>query len=310
MSRRGIALLITIAFVTAITALIGVAGALLNRSFERVSHKAFLIQSNVLFDDFYGILKANSGDINGSAGLDIFLNLPLFFSNEASNITADITFESDASRVNINRILEDANATQPDFDPLRIPLRVPYEEYFDHILTVYNVSDKMLLLSMIADSVDSDTFERLTGSEIALQNPDFTQGHIYDMHHFKQILTAYKQQTQDFNVDDIPWERLISFRNDTIDFNHITPETLHFIDPSIPEESLAQYTTERVEVYDRFSDLPISEENVQALKAMDVAFYSPNVVGKMNVIDKHKKVAIAFAYDLSTQKVNSIAVSY
>jgi len=307
--RKGIALLITIAFVTAIAALIAVAGGVLNKGFAHASEKAFAVQSNVLLSDIYTLLRQNSKDINTSDGLDIFLSVPLFFENKERGIMADISFNSDAARVNVNKLLADRNtsrAANPD-EPLRY--RTAYEEYFERILTVYNVSDTILLISMIADTIDDDLTERAPGSEIALQDPDFTQGHIFNMRHFRQILDAYKKATLDYSVDDIPWDTLIGFRNDSVDFNHISPDVLRFMDPTIDEGTVAELTTERIDLFSAFTQMPLTPESSKLLQDMNVTFYSPLVVGKMNIIGDKHKVTYTFAYDLSTQKVSDFAVA-
>ena len=162
---------------------------------------------------------------------------------------------------------------------------------------------------MIADTIDSDTIERTPGSEIALRDPHFTQGHLYDRHHFRQILDAYKKETQDASVDAIPWERLIGFRNDIVDFNHIDPEVLHFIDPLIDDATLDEVTLGRLDVYSDYAALPFEPETVERLRDMNITFYSPKVIGKLNVIGAHRKLSYTFAYDLSNQKVSEIAIS-
>jgi hypothetical protein len=299
----------TLAFVTAIAALIAIGGNVLQRGFKQTEAKAFLIQSNAIFPSIYTILRQNSADINDSDTLDLFLSVPLFFENKQNGIMMDISFASDASKVNINRLIPSGENTLQNPGEAAIPMDPAVESYLNRILTVYNVSDTILLISMIADSIDMDTNERSTGSEIALDDPDFMQGHLYNMHHFMQILSAYKRQTLDFNVDDIPWKNLIGFRNDKIDFNHIEPEALQFIDPAIDMATLAELTSERTETYSRVEDLPITPESKQRLKELGVDFYASNVIGTMNVLNKEHKATYTFTYDLTKQKVSELAVS-
>jgi hypothetical protein len=307
MRRRGIALLITIAFITAIAALIGIAGGILKEGFAKTSRKALLVQSNVLLSDSQMLLRQNTKDINGSETLDILLSLPLFFSDKKTGIMTDLSFTSGADAVNVNRLLEVGTAKATGTHAT--PIRATYEAYFERILAYYDVADTALLISMIADTIDDDLNERLPGSEIALQSPDFTQGHIFDLHHFRQILTAYKRQTLDFNVDTIPWEKLISFRNDGIDFNHITPDALRFIVPDVDGTTVADLTTGRVEVYNHLADLPLSPEDIKTLEDMNVTFYSPLVIGKMNMMSNKRKISYTFTYNLSTQEVSQFAIA-
>jgi len=306
MERRGIALLITIAFITAIAALIAVAGGILNRSFTDTSRKSSFVQGNVMLSDIQTLLRQNTKDINDSATLDILLSLPLFFGNKEAGVSTDLSFASDASAVNVNLLVEKGTGKAAGaYAPL--PMRAAYRTYFERVLQFYNVADTELLLAMIADAIDDDLDERLPGSEIALQAPDFTQGRIFDLHHFRQILAAYKRQTLDYSVDAIPWETLIGFRNTGIDFNHITADTLRFIAPDIDETTLADLTTNRVDLYEQTADLPLSPEDVKMLEDMNVTFYSPRIVGNLHVLGENRKVSYTFAYDLSTQQVSQFA---
>lgn len=306
MQRRGIALLITIAFITAIAALIAVAGGILNQGFAGASRKAFLVQSDVLLSDIQTLLRQNTADMNDSTALDVLLSLPLFFGDKQAGVMTDLTFASDASCVNVNLLLETETATDNNASPT---MRTAYTAYFERILQFYSVADAELLLAMIADTIDGDLDERLPGSEIALEEPDFSQGRIYDLHHFRQILAAYKRQTRDYNVDTVPWRMLIGFRNSGIDFNHITAQTLHFIAPDLDESVVAELTTDRVDVYDNFDGLSLDDETVKTLEGFNVAFYNPQIVGSFHVFGDKQKVSYTFAYDLSTQKVSQFAIA-
>jgi len=309
LKRNAIALLVTISFVTVIVALIGISSGIVNDSFKRVSDKLFLIQGNVLFSDMIGILKEASGDVNDSMGLDLFLSVPLFFENKQNDLSVDISFKSEASTININHLLEEGNTSKKRDPYAPIPLKSVYEAYFDRILTVYNLSDKIMLLSMIADTLDTDLDERSTGSEIALQDPFFTQGHIYSMQHFEQILEAYKKQTLDFYVDSVPWDLLIGFHADQTDFNHMTPEVLQHLAPEIDPESLPMFTTDKIDIYEDMDGLPFDTETKERLKEMQIVFYNPTVSGIMNIRNGERRMQIAFLYDLSNKKVSNIEVS-
>jgi len=307
--RNAIALLVTISFVTVIMSLIGISSNLVDNSFKRVAAKHALIQNNLLFSDITDILKEVSGDINDSIGLDIFLSIPLFFENRQNSLSVDITFESDASGININNLLKDVNTSKKKHSDQPIPLNPPYEEYFERILTVYNISDKILFLSMIADTLDSDLEERMPGSEIALENPFFRQGHIYNLRHFKKIMSAYKKQTLDFNVDTVPWKELIGFNADNIDFNQIGPEVLQYLAPEIDPESTPNYTSNKTDLYESLDDIPLEEETKKRLKEMNMQFYSPYVFATMNIKDGDNKEQIVFVYNLGNKKVSNIEVT-
>ncbi len=309
MKKKGIALLITVSLVAAIAALIGISAGILDHSFKRISNKKFLIQSNSFISGFTDVLRSASDDVNDSMSLDIFLSLPFAFEQKSRDLSVDIYFTSEASGLNPNNMLEDTNITGPTKKPKENgSIDTSYEAYFDHILTVYNVSDKILLLSMIADSVDTDLKERTTGSELALENPFFSQGRIYSIEHFYQILEVYKRITLDFSVDSAPWETLLSFNNENIDFNHIESDTLGILFPEIDPTSLALYTSERVDVFEDFSSLNLDKERSKELQKMGVEFYSPQVKAWMNIYNGDNHLGVTFSYDLKTKKATHLEI--
>ncbi len=282
---------------------------ILNDAFKRVSNKQFMIQSDVLLSNMLTILKSASGDVNDSTTLDIFLAVPFTFDNRDFDTSATIVFESAASKPNINWLI-DANATTDENDPFApVPLNSEVETYLDHILSIYNVSDKILLVSMIADAIDIDLDARNGISEIAAENVDFTQGYIYDYHHFRQVLEAYERVTLDSSVEHIPWESLIGFTNASLDFNHITPEVLRLLVPQMTPEEIALMTTERLEVYNTLDELSFDEEDKKRLEALHVVFYDPGVEGDILIKNGERQLHVTFLYNLSSKKVSDIEIS-
>jgi len=299
--RRGIALLITIALVATITALIAVSSGILEHSFKRISNKQMLVQSNVFLSKFVEILKNASSEVSDAITLDIFLMAPLSFENKEHMLQVDISFTSEATKPNINLML-DGNHTNAPSKPI-------FSDYFERILSVYNISDKLLLLSMIEDSLDTDFEERISGSEIALVDPFFMQGTLYSKQHFSQVLRAYKEQTRDPSVDLVPWDKVIGFKGKGVDLNHISPEVLLMLNPSLHPDSVSLYTTEREDVYDSFEALQLDEESQTRFKDMNITFYSPLVRAKMSIVDGDEALDILFSYNLDTKKVSDIEVS-
>lgn len=281
---------------------------LLNDSYKRVANKRFLVQGDVLLSNMLGILKNASSDVNDSTTLDIFLAMPFVFENKAFDTAVTVAFTSDASRPNINWLVE-GNATKKEDPYAPVPLNPEMEAYLDRILSIYNVSDKILFVSMIADAIDDDEQERSAGSEIALENPDFTQGRIYDLHHFQQIVDAYEAVSLDPAVRQIPWGQLIGFSNTVLDFNHITPEALAVIAPELEPEQAALLSSERIEVFESFSDLPLDAETKARLKRLHAAFYSPEVSGDILIQNGERKLHAAFLYNLGSKKVSDIEIT-
>ncbi len=308
--KRGIALLITITLVAAIAALIGISAGILNQSFKRISNKQFLIQTNSFMSGIIDVMNEATQDVNDSMSLDIFLSLPYVIEQKSRGIEIDVTFTSEANGLNPNLMLQDVNKSEEEtlsYDA--VPIATEFERYFDRILTIYNVSDKILLLSLIADTVDEDLDERTSGSELAVENPFFSQGHIYSIEHFEQILEAYKKATLDFSVDLIPWEKLLTFRSDTIDLNHVEPEAFGALFPEMDASAIAAHTTDRIDTYEDFAALGVAGEQQAELKKLGADFYAPQVKAWMNIHSGENYAGITFLYDLESKKVSHIEIT-
>lgn len=303
--KKGIALLITIALVAAIAALIGIAGGIVDHSFKRITNKQFLIQSNAMLEGVIDLLGQHTSDINDSMTLDIFLMMPFVFEQKERGLNVDITFTSEAGGLNLNHMLQEDNTSQEK----ALIIKPAYETYLDHILTVYNVSDKILLQSMIADTVDTDLQERTTGSEIAFENPFFSQGAIYSIEHMEQILEAYKRFTLDFSVDEIPWDQLLSFRSDGVDFNHITPEMLSMLVSGLEPAVVAEMTTDRIETFESFEALGFDSETIKTMNELGVLFFVPQVKAWINIRSDNRHLGLTFSYHLQTKKATQIEIT-
>ena len=299
--RPAIALLITIALVATITALIAVSSGILEHSFKRISNKQMLVQSNVFLSKFVELLKSASSEVKDGFTLDIFLMAPLFFENKEQGLQISIKFDSEVTAPNINLMLENnkTNAFSKEV----------YTDYFEEIFNVYTISDRILFLSMIEDTLDNDYEERISGSEIAILDPFFMQGTIYSYRHFSHIINAYKEQTRDSSIDLIPWQELIGYKGKGVDINHINAKVLQILNPSLDENSVELYTIDRAEVYENFDALVLDEDTAKRFKELNVSFYSPLVKAKMTVSDGDQENTILFSYNLSTQKVSDIEIS-
>lgn len=108
--RRAIALLITLFFIIAITASIGIGLKYINEGLKQSEREKFMIQSRILLDDVFGILKRYSSelDINSSSDLSAFMStinsvvLPL---DDTTKIK--LSAKSARNRININSLSDE-----------------------------------------------------------------------------------------------------------------------------------------------------------------------------------------------------------
>ncbi|MEA3521476.1 MAG: hypothetical protein U9R50_00720, partial [Campylobacterota bacterium] len=112
----------------------------------------------------------------------------------------------------------------------------------------------------------------------------------------------------DFSVDSAPWETLLSFKNENIDFNHIESDALGMLLPELDPASLAMFTSERVDVFEDFSSLNLDQERSKELKKMGIEFYSPQVKAWMNIYNGDNHLGVTFSYDLQTKKATHLEI--
>jgi hypothetical protein len=206
--KRGIVLMMTLGFITVISVLILYFLKFSKIQFENVTRVDAQNQFATLFKDFTKMIK--SFDINSSEGLDLFLSVSIpRVAESKSGVGVGFEVESLMSKLNINNILYQLSKGG-DFerDPIKEEyLRRPIEKF----LAKFELSDPFLFIDILLDSIDSDDFPRGAESEIVNEEPDFTQGEIYDFDHFQKIKDYYFKRTKDEKIFKITRDEFEKF---------------------------------------------------------------------------------------------------
>jgi len=195
---------------------------------RKVNSQNFYTQSNLIFNDLESILKSETKDINDSMGLYMATSLPIILNDEKSGIQIEMSCKSGAYGFNPNCLGKQINSAE-------------FHKCYDIVSALFSmlkIEDPDRLINTIADSIDSDTLERYSETEIVLEDPWFKQGPIETLDRFKQIIRFYALKSEDYAAINIPWERYFSFKNKEIDFNYIDPILAAAIAPEIDPNSL------------------------------------------------------------------------
>ncbi len=195
MKRKAIVLLMTIGFITLISALVLVSLSISKRSFDQVVYLDARNQFNVVFKDFITMLKTNSTKIKKDEELDVLLSLFLPAMKEPkTGIEFGFDLESKMGKLNINYLL--SSMVNDENDVNRTVLELPFDKYF----AKYSIKEPRMLLSILLDTIDKDDLERASYSEIAATDYDFREGRIYSYNHLKKIFDHYYLATKDKNI--------------------------------------------------------------------------------------------------------------
>jgi len=241
--RRGVVLLITLAILLMLSTIVLLflrEGGSVKKS---VRENIAVIQTNLLLNDLSGFLKKQNftqEDIFYGSGIPVSLDL--------GPISGSIAITSAQSRININRFLE---AVLHDQQAL-----VSFLDWLDTL----KLKNQPLLISLLLDSYDSDRYERMTGSEIALQAPWFQDGSIANAKALGTILRRYAELSGEENLSIQRWERVFGYDGDTLDLNYADSDQIRLLFPDLPQivvDTLARHDT----LYKSVEEMPIDPES-------------------------------------------------
>ncbi len=197
--KKGIALLITLGFLTILSGLIAYIFTINQKSFELASQIDSFNQDSILFVDIKKMLDSYVKDINSSGDLSNFLvGLP-GLKDEKNDLFLEVKISALNGKININSLL-----VNKKIDKSLTGLLID-------ICNRYNVLDSDFLISLILDTIDLDDVERVAQSEISLVDVKFKNGKITNSRHFKQILNYYTNIVKDTNAKRVPWDEIIFF---------------------------------------------------------------------------------------------------
>ena len=295
--KKSVVLLATLFFVMVLMALVAINTQLTKKGLALSDNTKFMMQINILLKDVTHFLTQKAAFIKDPKILALLISSDMKLDVPKASLFINVDMDSNAKRLNINKI-------EPETDNQKAMTK-PYYKLFYDILQHYNVGDMELFLSLIRDTIDSDSTERAFESEIVLLQDDFENGGIYSMSHFKQIVDIYKKRSGDFEIDKVPWKELIQFNGDKIDINYMSPKLLGII--------LNQDESEAKRLQDENSPITdmgvlVSPEDKKRLEAIGVKPFVPNIEVEVSMNVFERDADAIFSYDLKTKKASDVRV--
>jgi hypothetical protein len=290
--KKGIALLITIGFITIFVSLIAYMLTTSQRVLQKTDRLEHRNQSLILYRDAKVIVDRFVKDIKNSVDLDDFLSSASYLSYANDDLSLSIELQPLSNKVNINSILINKKIDKNIVDFLK------------KISVKYNLLDVDFLISLILDTIDKDESPREIGSEISTQDIKFSNSRIIDFSHFQTLMDYYIKNTQDENILKIPWDKLIFFGE----------SKKGMIDCSRMDISLVDILGFDKESYSGCSDLNQTEDYKALAQKYDIKAYSKGdnyyiFVSIVQAKDSTKE-KISFMYDLKTSKASEIELFY
>ncbi len=311
--RQGVALLVTLGIISAISVVIATSFELVNRGFEHIQNVEKVNQTAVVVRDIEKVMAVLIKNIDSSDTLSMLLGAypPLF--DEEGRFSLTIELQPIYTGININSILDKVNKKEP-LEPRK--LKEKYIPVFEYIFNFYQVKDGEMLLNYILDTIDLDVVERSIDTELALQDVSKLQGLILTKEAFFEILREYQTKYDDDIVLEIPWEDFFTFgytsSETVIDCNFMKLGLVKALEMSYTEPLLDVEESDDTEVDEVSCDMIKDEANKEIKSKYLIREFKKNsnyrIRGKIEYLTNSVTEEFAFIYDFKTKRIISLEV--
>jgi len=288
LSRRGVALLITLFFIIAITAAVGVSLMNLKKSGEELHEARFLLQSGAVVEDVLTLMREADklGVVSDADTLSIFLFSAGFIPLELKELLVKIEITSAMGHINVNTL-----AASKAFQQALI-------EY----MVRFNVQDAYYMSDLLIDCMGG--YKEVYKTNIFDEMPELYRERIVSKRHFEKILDFYVRERHDSAVAKLPWDALVRFdesNTTAVDANYITPALWQMYLPGLDEERAFELSSGEG-TYNTLEDIDLSPEERVAMAKYKLSFFQPTVHMDIEILENNSSAHIAFDYDLISKK--------
>ncbi len=286
LSRRGIALLITVFFIMLITLSVGAGLKYINNASKSMQSEQFVLQSAMILDDVLKLLES-SGElkaITSSDALAIFLAESSFIPFESNGVSVVIEISSARDKINPNTLI-----TKPRIDAFKdyLMLKMVNTEYAD----------------MLADVVGGIKEDMSYNTDIFNQKPYLFRDYIASAKHLEELNDSYLKRYHENTLQNIDIDKLFHVstdKNSSLDLNLATPLAWELMLGC--DEGRAEMLSSGGGTYTALADLDLSEPEKSSLSAFKTSFFEPYIYVKIAITQKDSTANIAFEYDIKLKK--------
>jgi len=296
--RKGIVLFTTILLIMALLSIVMVFLNSTKKVKDTLSYEYAQIQSNIIMYnlvEYFNGIKFDEEVIFYGAGVP--------FTMEFGDALVNLEFNSAHDKLNINAFSE----------TIKTKDNTTYNNFITYLYS-YRVKDPDLFVDLLLDTIDVDNLEKNSGngSEIALKEPLFRNGKIYNKEHFKYIIDYYIQQTDDKDILKVPFENFISFNSPDIDINFASKELLDIIFYDA-NNFILETISKHTDIYYKLDDLPFDHYYLENIKK---GRFGQSITTTTNILDVKVELNfngkfnsnIRFFYDIKNKKLTQYKV--
>jgi len=311
--RKGVVLLITVGFITAIMALIAYQFSITDRGLKRTSKEKFYYQSSLILADIHEklipeMLKGlKSLDTNDSSNkettaqaLNSYFNVPFPIINDEKIGSAVVTISPVDTKFNINR-----------FKTLKDEKR----DFFR--LFTQDLEDNMLLIDLIDLALETNqsvtsAYEYLKNDDtLALNSIFFRRGEIVDMEQFGTILDSYYAMTKDKKAYELKWDDFLDFQSyGKTPFSHISYEFCRTVFSYKNIEWIERYCSNEDAILYSQEDMPFDSDDNATFNSYNITFenYNPVIRVDIDISQNENSSHFRFFYDIEKSASSGLKI--
>jgi len=292
--KRGIALLITLLFVIAITASIGIGLKQVNLASKEVEKEKFMLQTRIAIADIIKILQ-NSNELDyivknkSPEALFTFLSQTAFIPFESSGVRMLLEIKSARSRFNPNSIIQNDTTNNIKADSLK--------EY----LSKYNIDS--VFVDIMLDNMGGIKEDLVYNSDIFYEKPELYRDRIASEQHFNEIKDFYSLTYHDNSLKNINFKNLFFYpkdKNVKIDLNYASVEVWEMILGSDRVRAEELYLARGT--YTSIADLDLQDDETSNLKKYNRSYFEPFLDVSIEIIQDNYNAKVNFEYDIAAKK--------
>jgi len=287
-NRRGVALLITLFFIIAITAAVGISLMNLKKSGDELHEARFLLQSSAIVEDIIALMSEADklGVVSDAESLNIFLLTAGFIPLELKELLVKIEITSAMGHINVNTLASSK----------------AFQEALVAYMSRFNVQDAYFMSDLLIDCMGGhkDVYK----TNIFDEMPELYRERIVSKRHFEKILDFYVLERHDSAVSKLPWDALIRFDDSNataLDANYITPELWQMMVVGMQEERALELGSGEL-VYATVEDMQLSPDEKVEVSKFNLGYFHPIVRMDIEIMENNSSAHVAFDYDLSSKK--------
>ena len=288
-------MLFTLFIIFSITIILSQILQISNKNIQSSTQIRDYIQLSYLSKDIIKIIKKapELKDIKDADTFDAFLQsfslIPIKFKDGTK---AMIEIKPSSTAININNISK---------------WKKYQKERFVSFLRNYGVISADYFLNLLIDI----TTPKSTLTDIKTDLPSLNSNILYKWRDFEKIERYYIRITKDYNILNVPWKKIISFKGNELDANYISCELWQLIYFDSPNDAMIQNICNKKQILSDIKDLNIPTDILENIKKFDITTDTKKIKIdiKLYLKDKIDIISTIF-YDIKTKKATDVSMAF